>query len=611
MTNPFEPRDPTAPAAGSSPWSAPLPPSAPPPPPGTWGPPAAPPPPGSMGSLPLYAPPPPPPPTSKRRSPAKLVGVLIGVFALLGATVFAVAAINQPDGASSPEAAVHHLFDSISHRDALGVVESLPANERDVLRDPLVDITQELQRLGVLSSFNLGSVPGAEIRVEDLQLTTSPVAKDVVKVNVVGGSISGHSIPGEIPIGSRLRTIIEKDFHNELPSKVETFSQDLADGNLKLVTVKDGGGWHVSIGYSIAEAIRGDDSALPDFAAAPAPVGSATPDGAVRDLVDAAVAQDARKAVTLMDPNEDRALYAYASLFLPTTAPDHSTAIKVTKLELTPEGNGSTRRVRVGGFAVAVDSDEESSHVSYDGRCFDSQTTYKDDSAFDFSYDDPDFPESPEQKAEDQAQAAKDKADAEKPQHVCPGEKSGNGDESVQDGPASVGELGLLGTTSNRLGITVVEIDGRWYVSPVRTVLDTVVESLRKLQPSDIDKYGKSWSTFFGTDDSCCDSGSTDPTTITGGESGLRPGNSTGITGSDGTTRLPNGAVLNADGSITKADGTVVRPGDPGYDELLDPSGDGVTGSTIVPAPPTSAALPSPSSTSTSTTSTATPPTGA
>ena len=46
-----------------------------------------------------------------RRSPAKLVGVVVGVMALLGATVFAVTALDQPDGASSPEAAVHQLFE--------------------------------------------------------------------------------------------------------------------------------------------------------------------------------------------------------------------------------------------------------------------------------------------------------------------------------------------------------------------------------------------------------------------------------------------------------------------------------------------------------------------
>ncbi len=531
----------------------------------------APPPPA--GALPLYAP---PPPSGPRRSPAKLFGVVVGVMALLAATVFAVTALDQPDGASSPEAAVRQFFDAVANRDALGVIGSLPANERSVLRDPLVQTTQELQRLGILSDFKLNSVPGAELAVENLQLATSTVGKDVVAVKITGGTISGRSIPDALPIGKTLRTILTKDFDEHPGGPSSTFSSNLADGNTKIVTVKSGGGWHVSLGYTIAEAIRGDSTELPDFDAAPAPVGSATPDGAVRDLVTAATALDVDKIVTLMAPDEDQALYDYASLFLPAaqhSTDGNSTKITVSDLKLSVDGSGSTRRVRVGGFSVSIDSSDMTSKISFDGHCVDTQVTYKDGGPFtvptDGGFVDPSDPNVAAEQAQIEAELKKEQADAQKPHHECPGSTPSTDDTS------GLSSLGVLGTASDNFGITVVQIDGRWYVSPVRTVLDTVVETLQRLTPADIAKYGTWWSNLgngSGTEQF-------GPVGSAIGGSGTGTSSSSSMSVSPGqSVPLANGAVLNPDGTITKADGTVVKPSDPGYQQLLVPDPNTIVG---------------------------------
>jgi hypothetical protein len=597
------------------------------------GPPTAPPPaPGSHGSfppavgLPLYAPPPPPPAPPRRRLSPKVAGLLVGVVALIGASVFAVTALDQPDGASSPEAAVHQLFDAISHRDALGVIESLPANERDVLRQPAIDITQELQRLGILSStFHLDNVPGAQLSVDNLQLTSDDLGPGVVRVNVVGGTISGHSIPSELPIGDRLHAIMAKDFGNSsVSTKPSSFSNNLSDSHLRLVTVKDGGGWHVSLGYTIADAIHGDRSTPPDFAAAPAPVGSATPDGAVRDLVSAATALDARRVVTLMAPDEDKALYAYASLFLPavgSSSRSNGTTIKVSRLDLTVEGSGTTRRVHLGGFAGTFEDQDQTTQVSFDGRCMTSQMTYKNaavgiggtdqaaaDAADQAQYADPSGPGSsiPPDPGY-QADLQQERAQAQKPQKSCTGQ-----DPSNATGTSGVGSLGVLGTATNQLAITVVQVDGRWYVSPVRTLLDTVVSSLQHLKPSDVDKWG-SWFSNFGDPCSTTDSGSSnsssssttqttdasgsgvqtcsrssdtssssssDGSSVTPAPFATIPAPPSGATGTGGSTvetlpgvnqtiTLPDGTTLGPDGTITEPDGTVIKTTDPGWSAAM------------------------------------------
>ena len=98
------------------------------------------------------------------------------------------------------------MFGAIDHEDALGVVESLPPSERKVLRDPLVDSTKELQRLGILKSFSLNDVPGADLKVTGLTTSTTTLGDGVVLVDVTGGTISGTSIPDDVPIGDGLRS---------------------------------------------------------------------------------------------------------------------------------------------------------------------------------------------------------------------------------------------------------------------------------------------------------------------------------------------------------------------------------------------------------------------
>ena len=253
---------------------------------------------------------------------------------------------------------------------------------------------------------------------------------------------------------------------------------------MKLVTVKDGGGWHVSLGYTIAEAIRGDGPA-PDFAAAPVPVGSDSPDGAVRDLVAAAEARDLRKVVSLMAPDEDKALYAYASLFVgKPVSSDSDPSVEISKLELSVTGSGSTRLVRIKTFAVKLVTGDATMTMDFDGKCSTVQTTYP-DGYFSTTPDlEPSFMSNAERK-QFEAEQAQEQAQLEEPHRTCAGEAPADG------GAADIGTLGALGTSVQDFAITVVQIDGRWYVSPVRTLLDTVDRALQKLTPADLDKYGK------------------------------------------------------------------------------------------------------------------------
>ncbi len=489
------------------------------------------------GALPLY--PAADGPPSRRRSPARLAALAVAVVALVGGTAFAAFALTRPDGADSPEGAVHQMFDAIDHEDALGVVESLPPSERKVLHDPLVDSTKELQRLGILKSFSLSDVPGADLKVTGVTTETTKLGDGVVLVTVTGGTISGTSIPADVPLGDNLRKAIE-DNGGTVDLQADSFSQDLADADLHLVAIEEDGGWHVSLAYSVAEAIRStieDDNGhpppVPDFGAGPAPVGADSPEGAVQGLVDAAVDLDAEKAVTMTDPQEMRALYDYAPLFLPDLArsareakADGDSVVKVDRLDTSVEGDGSVRQVRITGFDATIGSASDTVHVVFDGTCYDTTSTYT------YSYDDLGSYDPQTGEWTTTPSAGEPQVDHE---HVCAGDTSS--DES--GGSSPLGTLGLFGSAwAKPPAITVTQVDGRWYVSPVRTILDNLVDGLRALQPDDVQKWGDLFGSF-GSSEEFSSVGSAvqdDPTSIDPGISSP----SSGVGGFTTSTTTPS-----------------------------------------------------------------------
>jgi hypothetical protein len=89
-----------------------------------------------------------------------VLAVTVGaVIVALGFAVYNFAGASG--GASSPEAAVDQLFTAIDNEDVIGVVTALSPGEREVLKPGVEDLTAELQRLGVLSDFDLGAVPAS------------------------------------------------------------------------------------------------------------------------------------------------------------------------------------------------------------------------------------------------------------------------------------------------------------------------------------------------------------------------------------------------------------------------------------------------------------------
>ena len=386
--------------------------------------------------------------TPPRRRKGTTVAVGIGVAVAMVAGVLALATLTSDSGSGTPEAAVRKLADAVANEDVLGALDALVPAERDVVRDRLFDITAELGRLGVLDDeLDLAHVPGADLTFTGLELTTEPLSDDLASVLVTGGTAGLSLAPADLPAGSLVRSYLDGSDGAIAPPATTPLGND---DDVRVVTVREGGDWFVSLGYTLAESIRRDsDAGDLKVDQAVAPKGAASPKEAVEEFARAAAALDTRRLVELAAPGEAAAVHAYAPLFLKEAAQwaddVHADGLQATidQLELSSKESGDVARVTIDRLAVGLASPGGRSVFAFDGRCL--------------RFDQPDQPDQP---GDPSAHA------------LCPDDDELN---TVQR------------TMFEGLTLTVARHDGAWYLSPVGTQLDTTVAALRSLDRAELE----------------------------------------------------------------------------------------------------------------------------
>jgi hypothetical protein len=430
------------------------------------GPPAAPPPP--FGGDPVASPLTPPagqgwyvaPPAKKSRRGRAIIAT-VGAVAVLAGGTFAAVALSSSDGAATPSAAVAGFFDAVDHEDVIGMLDALPAGERDAMRPIAEELNAEMQRLGITSKIDLGQVKGLDFEVAGLKMHSEDLGDGVAGVWIDSGTITVSVVPQDVPIGDNLKNLIEHVTGSPVTITASSESDQLhmdASAN-PIVTIKDGDGWKLSAFYTLAESIRRDsDAPLPAFGQGVDAVGSDSPEAAVKALVDATVAYDVERIVALTPPEEMKALHDYAPLFLPDAEQaiaemksNTDVVVTITRLDLDASGSGDRRSVTITGGALHVASSDVNGDVDFDGKCI----TVTGDLA-------------------DQGSTGSKKS--------CTGDIS----PAVED----LGLGDLVGRVSNPFTITVVNEGGKWYVSPVGTVGEAFVNVLRALKPEDFQEGG-------------------------------------------------------------------------------------------------------------------------
>jgi len=380
------------------------------------------------------------------------LALAVAIVGLLGGAAFG--ALSVAGDHNSPDDAVRQLLSSAHNHDLLGVLESIDPAERDALRQPIMNLTGELKRLKILSSgADLSNLGGFDLTFDKVALGDEHLSDDLTAVTFKGGTVTATVDPSKFPLGDFVKTI--PGLQGAGP---HTITSPLAAGDMAdkpLVTIRKDDHWYVSFGYSIAEAGRhSTHKALPSFGHGVEAAGAPTAEDAVRQFIVAGANLDLGRLIQLMPPDEMAALHDYAPLFLPdaqkAAAELHKHfSVEMGKIDLTTQGSGDESLVKIARLAFSGRA-PDGSVFKYDGDCLSLTTRGR-------------------------------------TQKFCKADLQRIRDQLLKN-PAFA-PLAKLTNSHADLGFVTVRRDGKWYLSPVRTVLDDATALTKVLQPSDLDAF--------------------------------------------------------------------------------------------------------------------------
>ncbi len=401
------------------------------------------------------------------------VGLIVGVLALAVAGIAGGLVIAGRDS-STPESTVRDLFTALDNEDLIGVGQVLDPTERELTVDTLTTSWEELKRLQVIESgAELTSPDWIDLQFSDMEFTVENLDDDLAWVQFSGVS-NLSADPFRFPFGSFVDRAVARlapdagDWRREL-GPVESTTGEFEGG---LAVVRRDGRWRVSIAFTIAERLRRDAGLeLPPAGEALVAVGADSPGELVQALVGAVNDLDPVAAIRLLDPTEASAVLRYAPLYVG----DLESAAAEARTALYEQGIS---------YSVTVDSEtferDGRTYVTIEPRSLEFSLAGEGDVAI--RRTDECF----------EVEASGSFADPSIPPGTCLSEflaeMGGFGLTPVEGG------LGLLPRDDSsppvpapRQGLEVIEVDGQWYLRPLHTVTDSWLDTLRSLQPEDLD----------------------------------------------------------------------------------------------------------------------------
>ena len=361
----------------------------------------------------------------RARRPFRAVITAAGVAALVLVSALAVSAVVGSGGSDSPEGAVRRLADALSHEDPLAAADVIAPDEVRTLHGTLDAAAHKAAELQLVQTAG-APLSGIDFNVSGLKLSTQSLGNGYSKVTVEGGTFSASTHK------AKFSPLMQKALRNTDDNSSQADLSQLA-GTHRLptfvVVVRQGGSWYVSAAYTTLEYVR-EWNQLPaaDFGAGErdvATLGADSPDAAVQDSVRALQRNDWTKLMTMVSPREIP-FYDYRAAFnelirkreAESAAP--STNFTIDAMTTNAQIDGDTAKVTLNASGTT-----DSGKWKLEGGCF-------------------------------------TPPDTSTPAITC-----GEGD-----------FLGLISTPYSALDkgsqFTAIKHGGRWFVSPVGTVLDVV-----------------------------------------------------------------------------------------------------------------------------------------
>jgi hypothetical protein len=380
-------------------------------------------------------------PIRRRRRPLSSMIAAAGIASLLLVGSFAISAFVGDGGANSAEGAVRRLADALSHEDTLAAADVLAPSEVRSLHGTLDAAARKAKELELVQTAG-APLMGVDFDVAGLKLSSESLGDGYAKVTIDTGTFTASTNKSQFsPLMQRiLRTTDNKSSSSDLAKLAA--DQDLPTF---VVAVRESGRWYVSTAYTVLEYVR-ESQHLPaaDFGSGArviSTLGADTPDAAVQDSMRALQRSDWSKLMTMVSPSEIP-FYDYRDAFdvlIKRSANDDTPndPFTIDSMTTTAHVDGDTAKV-----ALTAAGRTKHGTWSLDGGCY---------------------------KATDASQGAYVRQ-LEYPLTCGPA------------GPAyfSIVAFPLTGADSGSQ-FTVVRHGGRWFVSPVGTVLDLVDQTISVL----------------------------------------------------------------------------------------------------------------------------------
>ena len=382
----------------------------------------------------------------------RILAVAVASVLIVGAGAgTAIGLSGGSGGSASPAQAVNALLSAAQNSDLLGALDAIAPGERAAVEPGLVTFIHQMQRLDVLSSgADPSRVPGLSFRFSGIQTSTQLLEPTIAAVTITHGTMTSGANFAKLPLGSFVTGLTG----GLVGKPSSSTAQSAATGRSAIATVKDGGSWYVSLGYTIAvDSLRsgGGTGAPPSPSLAVQPTGATTPEGAVSDFLDSLAALNLSAMIADLAPGEMAALRSYAPMFLSKANAELARVRGVVKLKISvpsmsTQALGSMTLVKVSKLVLRESS--RGTTITINGHCT-TETNLGHSTT------------------------------------TCNG--LGGSQSILKLLPSNVQSiLQRLSHARPDEGIATVEEGGKWYISPVATLLQAVNAVVAELQPSDL-----------------------------------------------------------------------------------------------------------------------------
>ena len=313
------------------------------------------------------------PVTRSKRSKWLVGGAVTAVFATGAAGIFAVSNLTgaSQGGAASPDELGLSLLQAIENEDVLGVVDVLSPGERDVFRDPLVDLVSELTRLEVLSTdADLSRILGVDVELSNERVTASTTnVPDITNIDLRADAVLTFD-GAELPIGELITDNVPDDLLTEMRGTRLTETDEF---DVRLTAIEEDGRWYFSVFHTIAELARQEaapGSLIP--AQGIGADGAETAEAAFDGVLDRVEDLDLTGLLRTLNPGEAAALQRYAPLFLEeaeAALAEVPLEWTITRREFRVDESGDTATVFLDAIGVEGSVEGETFSFSFADGC--------------------------------------------------------------------------------------------------------------------------------------------------------------------------------------------------------------------------------------------------